>query len=306
MNKSTSFVGILAILFSTMIYGSFGVFTRHLSNGFQPLSQQYSRSIFILLFTGIYILIYKNKKNSWVKIKREDLRWFFLLILSSLFDVVLIFIAFNHTSIATSYFLFYSSIIITGMVLGRFLFADKLDTMKVVSLTLIFLGLVLVFSLEVNNKNVIYLFLALLSGISVGAWNVFSKKLSSKYSTEQIIFVNFIFVAIVGFIISLLFGENLPIHIGFSDLAWLVGFSIAGLLAMALVIIGFRYLEAQKASLLMPVEIVFAVVFGYLFYGELISPSTLAGGVLIFIGAMIPNLNKNWIKGFRNKRMNDA
>ncbi len=294
MKKSYELLGVISILFGTMIYGSSGVFTRHLSVEFSPFSQQYSRSFVIVVVLGC--LLFFNK-SLWRTINKKDIKWFAFLILSSMFDVVLIFVAFNHVSIASGYFAFYSSMIITGLVAGALLFSDKMTLEKIISIVLILVGIGFVFFPGFSFSTMFYLSLAILFGVSVGLWNVFSKKLSNNYSIIQMIFISFVFVFISALLFSLIFDNGFSFNFTLVSLLWLISFALLGLVAMALIVIGFKYLEAQKASLLMPVEIVFAALFGFWFYKETISVEMVIGGILIFIGALLPNVD---IKKVRN------
>ena len=78
----------------------------------------------------------------------------------------------------------------------------------------------------------------------------------------------------------------------FPSIAWLGAtiFAFAEIIATVSVYYGFKNLPAKKASLLLLTEILFAVIFGWLFYGEIPPLLTFFGGVLIIIAMSLPNL----------------
>jgi drug/metabolite transporter (DMT)-like permease len=57
-----------------------------------------------------------------------------------------------------------------------------------------------------------------------------------------------------------------------------------------LIIYGFKYLDSQKGSLLMLLEVVFGVIVGFLVYQETLSWGAVLGGLLILLGVALPNL----------------
>jgi drug/metabolite transporter (DMT)-like permease len=131
----------------------------------------------------------------------------------------------------------------------------------------------------------------LISGTLTGFWNTFSKKISGDYSSPQMLFFDSFLSVIFALSGGLIIGERMPT---FSIQGWLpmFGYVITNFIASNAVIHGFRHLEAQIGSLILPLETIFAAIFGYLLFGEVLSTQTLLGGACILIASIIPNLKK--------------
>jgi drug/metabolite transporter (DMT)-like permease len=56
------------------------------------------------------------------------------------------------------------------------------------------------------------------------------------------------------------------------------------------VVYGFKNLEAQIGSVILPVEIIFATIFAFIFFREYPTISAYVGGVMIIVAAIIPSL----------------
>lgn len=270
-----------------MFYATFGIFARQVSDNFGAFSQNYFRCLIVLTFLLIYFVI---KKVRWKKINPADYRWVLVWGISGSLVVVLLYIAFNNIALGTTYFLFYSTMIITGLICGKILFNEKLTINKYTSLVLVIIGLILIYSVEFSVNKIVYVMTALLAGLLIGIWNTFSKKVSSSYSVIQMLLIGTSFALVIGLIGAILFNEGFPVMNDFTSWFWMFGFAIAELSATLLVILGFKYLEAQKASLLMPVEVVYATILGFLVYNESLPLVTLIGGLLILLGAILPNI----------------
>ena len=71
---------------------------------------------------------------------------------------------------------------------------------------------------------------------------------------------------------------------------WMFIYALVQVATVWLLVYGFKNLEAQVGIVIMPVEIIFAVIFGYLVFGETLTLGTFIGGVLIATAAFLPNV----------------
>ncbi len=88
-------------------------------------------------------------------------------------------------------------------------------------------------------------------------------------------------------------GERIPVLAISASWFWLGVFTLTQLTTVALVIYGFKNLEAQKGSLIMPLEVVFGAIFGFLFFKEVLPVTIYIGGLIIASGACLSNYKVN-------------
>lgn len=282
--------GIFSTLFGVMLYGAYGIFSRLISSNFATYSQNYVRSIIIIIILFLLIFFNKNKEDfSFKKIKKTDLKWFILWSLSGSIPMLLLFDAFNNLPIGTAYFLFYSTMILTGYLTGKFLFKEKLNTIKMTSMFFALTGLLIIYVNKIEAFSLFYMFLSLISGFFIGIWNTFSKKISNNYSTPQMMIISSLITAGVAIIGALFTQETLAFTLNWAWF-WILIYAFAELAASYFIITGFKNLEAQVASIIMPVEVIFATLFGFIFYKEVLPRTVFIGGLFIATAAFFPSL----------------
>ncbi len=281
----TSSQGSLFIILAAASYGLYGIYSRLIGQSFGEFAQSWTRNIIILFFLSLFLFFTKT----WKTIKRKDRKWMILWPLSDVVSIVLLYITFNNLSVGTSYFLLYATMIIGGFIFGNLFYKEQITGIKIVSIILSILGLSLIFSSEYSMENIQFIIFGLLSGISTALWNALSKKVSDRYPNAQLVFID-AFVALCATLTgSLIVRDSIP-ALTSSVWTWQILYAITQIGAVYFVILGFRYLEAQMASIILPVEVIFATVFGFLFFKEIPQPTSLVGGVLIALAATLPNI----------------
>lgn len=284
MNKNL--VGSFYLLFAACLYGLVGVFSRLISS-FGSFSQSWVKSSVTLCIIGAIIFFHKTL---WRKIRKEDLKWFVVWILPASLQPVLTFLAFNHLQIGVTYFLTYSTMILGGILSGKIFFAEKLNLSKFISLILLFIGLSLLYASNTAFVGNIYVLFALLAGLLVGFWNTLTKKVSKNYSEFQMMFLDNGTSLVFCFIGYLILGEVLPPLAGLNSWLWIFVFGAFLTLAGFFLIKGFKNVEAQVGSLILPTEIVFGSLFGYIFFGEVLKTNMYLGGLFILLAAILPSI----------------
>lgn len=290
MMKQENVRGSVLLVLATLSHGLYGVFSRMIGIGFGQIFQVVARSIVLLAFFGISIIMQRN----WRKIDRADYKWFGLMIIPGLVALASMFTAFNYLSLGTVLFTYYAVSTLGSYLLGALLFKEKLNKVKMISLLLSFTGLYLVFSDSFQSGNIFYLGLTCLAGLGAAAWNVISKKISDKYPVAEILVMDSLLMVFVGLPISLLLRE--PVSLPSFSLPWLgiLGYSIAAIGSSVFTIKGFKYLQAQIGSLIMLLEPVIGAFIGWFFYQEILTFSTTIGAIIILVGVAIPNItNRN-------------
>jgi drug/metabolite transporter (DMT)-like permease len=286
MKMNTHWRGVLYIVLAVLMYGLYAVFSRFMGDSFGPFTQNYLRAALIIVFFLLFFVLSKKKLQ---KIQKQDFKWLLIWTLSGATTVVIAFIVFNNLPISTAYFLFYPTMMITGLLAGAVLYKEKINWAKIVSIVLLILGLLSIYTVEFNVDLILYVFMALGMGILIGIWNTTSKKISDKYPATQMSLIGAVATTIVSISGALIFKESIPSLNG-GGWIWIFAFTVAEILATFFVILGFKNLEAQIASTVMPLEIVFATLFGVIIFQEYLSVSMIIGGLLILIGAILPSL----------------
>jgi len=291
--KQKETLGILSILGSTFLYGAFGVFTRLIGYKIPLFYASFTRLLFAFLI--LFLILYSTKKIK--PIKKEDYKWLILRSLAGIVSFVGFYISFYAIPIGLAYFIYYAGSTISSYFFGKVLFKEKLTKIKIISLILALFGLGIVYLSNIKlNSSSIYMLAALISGFGAAIWDSFSKKISGNYSATQLNMLdNFIDLPIM-MLISFLLKETwvFPAF----NLTWLFNliFSITFIITGQLMIYGFKYLDVQIASLFMLTEILFGIIFGFIFYKEMITLTTLIGGIAIIVAIILPELKFKKLK----------
>jgi drug/metabolite transporter, DME family len=279
-------LGTTSLVLAALLYSSFGILTRMIGFELPLFYQAMMRDLFAVLVLGAWVAL----THDWKKVTGKDWKWIFLRSFVGALAFFSSYYAFYYLPIGTAYFLFYSGSTIGGYLIGMFLFKELLTPTKLVSLALIFIGLALIYSLAIDVNKLLFVLVALFSGLTGAAWNTFSKKTSSNYSATQLNFLDFLFSLLFTSTLSLMFREEWVVptlsKIWVANLLLISMFILTG----QLLIYGFKHLEAQVGSLVLMLELVFGIYLGYLIFNEPIGVPTAIGGALIVLGIALPEV----------------
>ena len=228
---------------------------------FGDFSQGWVRGLIItviLLAVGFRGKLYRM-------IEKKDLKWFVVISVCGGLNQAPYFIAFKNLPIGTATLLFYAALTIGGYILGKFFFNEKITLVKIISLVLATIGLGMIFTLNLQLNQILPALFSVIAGLMGSMEVVFTKKISFKYSTVEILTGTFL----------VMFLGNLAISM---------------LLAMYAVVVGYKHIEPSVAGLVGLSEVMFAVVFGLLLFGEMLTISVIIGGILILLSVGLPNV----------------
>ena len=287
--KRNTFLGIGSLLGATFLYGFFGIFVKTIGYSLPLFYASVFRDLISVSILAIPVYFLRAKVLK--KIKMSDMVWMFLRSLFGMIAFLGSYTSFEKLSIGTAYLFFYSAATIGGYFFGIVLFKEKLTSIKILSLVLALAGLVFIYSLNMAPGNLLYMLAAVISGISYSIWSVFSKKVSDNYNPLQLNFVDFFFSFTFMTIISLLLRENWVMPE--ANVIWGANILLALMYIFTgqLIIIGYNNLEAQVASLVMLMEILFGVLLGFIVFREVLSLPMIFGGLLIITAIILPELN---------------
>ncbi|MBU4210144.1 DMT family transporter [Patescibacteria group bacterium] len=280
-------LGILSLFSVGAMYGMYGVYSRMIGDAFGNFNQNWLRNLAVALIAGLIILISRSQLKP---LLRKDIKWIIIWFLSGSWVAVLTFIAFNNLKIGTVYLVLYSAMITSGYLSGQIFFKEKTSLTKIISLALAIGGLAIIYKFSIAKEEMIYAIMCLVSGLMIGVWNTISKKFSDNYPNMQMVLMDAIASVIATLIGATLFKEILPSNINPVSWLWLLIYAFTQVANVGLIVYGFKNLEAQIGSIILPVEIVFATIFAFIFFKEYPTLSAYIGGMMIIGAAIIPSL----------------
>jgi len=282
--------GTIYLLVASVCFGMYGVYSRMIGDVFEPFTQNWTKNFIVLVLLSIFLVFNRSKLK---QIQKQGAGWLFIWAITSSLIMVPLFVAYNNLSLGTTYFLFYSTLIIFGIIGGGMILKEKLNATKIFSIIFALVGLGFVYSVEFSDDKLQYILLSLLAGAMMGFLNSFYKKVVDQYSQAQLIWMDALFSSLINLVVAIAISEGIPSFQHSTSWGWLGLYAITQIGAIAFFILGMKKLEVQIATLIMPVEVVFATIFGFLFFAETLSWMALLGGGLIGFAAMLPSIRKN-------------
>lgn len=275
----------LALLTAALLYGLYGVYANLISLNFGVFSQAWARFAISSILAGAYLYITRQP----IKLEKTDVKWLLAWVLSDAASMLLIFVAFNKIYVGTAYFLLYVGIILSGYIFGYILYQERFTKLKVFAAILSVVGMALILSVAWQTQNLLYMLMALAAGLAGGFWYTATAKLK-QFSNMQLVFWDALIIFSLTFIISIVAGQHIPKPQ--FNLSWLgvVLFAVTDVVAVRFTVYGFQKLESHLGNLIMPLEIVFGAIFGFLFFRQVMPFTAWIGGLLIFTAALLPNL----------------
>jgi drug/metabolite transporter (DMT)-like permease len=280
--------GILFVLISTLMFGSYGLWSKLIGDSFGVFYQGWTRALLISIVL-LPILIWKKQI---ISIPKKDWGWLAVFLVFTSLTQAPIFYAFNHMDVASASLLFFVSTLITMYLFGVLFLQEKLTKIKIVSFVLACIGMYVVFSFSITIFALLAATLAIINGVASGGEISSSKKLTEKYSPLYVTWLSWVIIAITNAPLSFLLGEiqYLPSF----QIVWLywLGYAIVSILGFWLVIKGLKYVEASIGGLMGLLEIVFSILLAIVFFNENLTYRIIIGALLIIFAAALPHLNE--------------
>ncbi|MFY9457747.1 MAG: DMT family transporter [Candidatus Spechtbacterales bacterium] len=305
---STRHTGIILILISALMFGSYGVWSRLIGDSFEPFYQGWTRALII----SVVLLPILLSRKQLVSIRREDLKWLAVFLIFTSLTQAPLFYAFNHMDIGTATLLFFVTMLLTMYSVGFLFLGEKINKAKLASFVFAVVGLYIIFSFSLVAFALFAALLAVLNGFASGGEVAFSKKISGKYSPLYLVWLSWIVIFITNALVSFAMGEIQ--HLPSLDVVWVyqAGYTVASIIGFWFIIQGLKYAEASVGGLLGLLEILFSISMGILLFGEMLTPKIVIGGSFILLAASFPHIvdmikkvygqhKLNVIKAFRSK-----
>ena len=248
--------------------------------------------------TVILFFVIKAKGQGFYKITSKDIPVFLFTGIVGMFGYhVLFFTALKYTSAINSSIIGASNPIITTILCVLFL-KDKLNTKRILGITLSFTGVILTITnanlnslrtLSFNNGDI----LMLLAVLMWSAYSVFSKKVAHRYTPLTLTFYTFLFCTI--FIIPFVIYDNpiglighIPYYSYISVLYMAVFPSVIGYLVQQMSI---KQIGPSRTSIFINLVPVFSIILSVIILREAPSPIKILTAFLIVCGVYITQKN---------------
>lgn len=198
--------------------------------------------------------------------------------------VILYTIAATSIKLGNAVLLLYAGSIITSLLIGTYLLKERLDGTKLIAVALALVGL----GLYANEFAVVAqgVLAAVAAGFLDGAGNGLRKTLRGLDRNTILLYQYGFGTAAALLILALSPG---PMTHGFSIAAIITGavFAVAIIGLGNLLLYGFQHFDVNVGTVILSLEIFFASLIGWLFFGEVPTVNELLGGLVIFIASVL-------------------
>ena len=243
-----------------------------------PLGQVlFFRGFFGIVF--YFFIIPKDRRKNFYYTKRFRLQFFRCF--SGIIALIAIFIALRNLPLATVVSISFAAPIFTT-IFSIFLLNEKVGIYRWAAVIIGFVGIIIITEPGLESMNIYYMFpIIFCLGLSYVAIAI--RKLSS---TEPVwlISLNFSFAITLAGLITIPYGWKLPDSIDFLILA-LVG--LFGGIANLWLSQSYKFSEVSLVTPLKYLGLIFAILFGYLIWGEVPSFKSLIGAILVIASSII-------------------
>ncbi|EKE14143.1 MAG: hypothetical protein ACD_12C00658G0010 [uncultured bacterium] len=286
MNKTKGFLSLLSAGF---LFGMFGIFVRLLNSEMTNFQQIFFRSVVGFILASGIIILFKRK----VSIKNISLVNLLLFAISLPLTIVFYTLSILKTKIILAVATLYLGSILFSLVSGILFFKEKLTIKKSLAIISSIIALYF-FTIPFSFQNInIGLVFGVLSGFTDALSNTFKKHLEGKVDRFFLISIQMMGTIIISLIL-MLYTKTLLIP-NISSFIFGVGllFGFFLMLNNYLMLVGFHNFDLNLGTIILSSELLFASIFGYLFYKEIPTFNELIGSSLIAFSIIIAHLNFN-------------
>ncbi|MGI6678556.1 MAG: DMT family transporter [Dehalobacterium sp.] len=274
-------MGYFQVIFATLIWGSYGLFVRHLE--YPPELILFFR--YLLGFLFLFVLAYRTKKLLWTEAIRHW-RKFILIGAFSASSWYAYTFSLTYTSVANAVFLLYTAPCFV-IIFSPFLLKEKVEKNAILALMVSLLGMTIIMKgsgMAFSANSWVGDTISLASGLFYALSMIMIKKLPSHLLG---ITVN-MYVACTACMFCLPMAARHMHLIQVKDFSLLIALGILQQgVATTLYYAALRHIKITHASILTYLDPVFSVFFAFIFLQEIIGLSTLVGGLVVLLGGII-------------------
>lgn len=287
MNKNTPALSAAMIIAAGAIWGTIGLFVRHLSSdGLDSMQVTTIRCAVTAIVLFLYLLI---RDRSLLRVRLRDLWCFFGTgICSIVFFTWCYFSCITAGSLSVAAILLYTSPIFVT-IMSALLFYEKITKMKIIALICAFGGCVLVSGVgePITIPTLLY---GLGAGFGYALYPIFGRFALRRYAPLTVIFYTFLFAAAGCLLISDLSPVAAYLAAGPAHLAFAAAFGIVScVIPYLLYTAGLQHTEPGTAAVMSSIEPVVATLVGLIAYRESLSVPMVLGILLVLTAIVLLN-----------------
>lgn len=291
--------GFIALLLCALIFASFSIWVRLLSTDLLPYQQIGFRNAIALLIALLVIMI---TKQSFISIQQAS-RWqVFAYTITFPIAVVLYTLSVLQVSIMTTIFGLYLGSLVMSFILGISIFKETITTPKIISLAMVFVGLLIYsFPFQSGIFSIGFL-LAIASGGFDALANCFRKALAGKIDRFVLVALQMIGGLSIAVVLIQFFQQTtLPT---LSPTTWIIGilFGFSLVTISYLTLVGFSNFDLNLGTVVLSTELFFAALLGYVVFRETASPSQIMGSTILLLASALTNVSEEQMRQFFGKQ----
>lgn len=276
--------GFFSLFGAAFIYGTFGVLVRYISPMFGDDFQVFVRFILAFIIMLSFLLI--RKKSMYLPIR--TLLKALLLGVVFVFVVLLYTYSVLNTKLANTVFLLYAGSITSSFIIGTFIFKERVNKSKLIAIGAAIVGIAM-FGNALTGLG-LGLMAGLGSGLGDGIQNSIRRTLRG-VDRNLVLLYSFGSGAIIALLISLLSGEQMLKTVTVLPIIVIFAYALLLLTLGNFLLYGFQHFDVNVGTVILSMELVFALIFGLVFYRELPTGYQLLGGCLIFIASVVSGVD---------------
>ena len=283
------YIGIGALLAVGFFYGLSGMLAKYVTGFFSPLQAGEIRFVVAFLLAALVSLLLRKK----IHLKCLPKKLLLLYALAFPLCVLLFTLAIFHSTVALATAAAYGSALLASFILGRIFFGEKVDFLRGAAFFLTLLAL-LIFTEPWREFSVsLGLLFGVLSGLLQGASNAAQKSLNrSGADHSSLLLLQCAAGALLATLVVFLSGE--PIVFAPEGSPWLLLlYGAASVATVYLFLVGFKYIDINRGSILVSSQIIFGPALAWLFLQEAISLHVALGGAIVLAAGVCAN----WPRG---------
>ncbi len=274
--KKLAEVGLLS---SALFWGMSGILTQVVLKDMTPMALIAYR---FLIASILAILLFRFKLS---KIKKSTYKHAGILSLLLMVIYISSTYGLKYTSASNAGFIIGSSVILVPIINTLF-FKSKGTTKELLSSIICLVGLALVTLKGTTglNKGDMYCFI---DAVAYSLFIIYSSKLPKEVDIKVMSALQYTFVAVMTFVYLAIF-EKVSVQLSFESLLALL---ILGILctffAFLIQVMSQRHTSAGRASRILSMIPIFTVIFDYFYFGILLTPMAMLGGLLVISATLI-------------------